>query len=162
MYEMKFKSKIDWWYLISVLFFSICTFYICYSFSTTTNKNEHILASIMFLLCEFLFLIPNLCFTYYVLEPDAIFVRSGYFCCKYIAYNDIVKIKDRKSIFSPCGLALNRIEITYKYKDSIDAVLISPKEKEKVKQTIEAKIKKQSTMDLNQNKNDQPVNGIIK
>lgn len=95
------------------------------------------------------------------------FIRAGYISYRYVYYKDIVKIKDAKSMFSPGGLALERIEIVYKYKDSINTVLISPKEKEKVKQALNEKVKLQKVEDLscfakqhNEN-NDQPMNGII-
>ena len=164
---MKYRSKVDWWYYVFVLLFSYCTFRVCYNFSTAKDPGEHTLLILLFLLCEFLFLLPNLCFTYYILEADTIYVRSGFFYCKYIDYEDIVKIRDRKSIFAACGLATDRIEITYKYKDSIDAVLISPKEKEKVKQELSDKVKKQNAKDLScfvkseSESNNQPLNGII-
>lgn len=96
------------------------------------------------------------------------FIRSGYFICRCIAYDDIVKIRDTKSVFSAGGLGLERIEITYKYKDSIDTVLISPKEKEKLKEELSEKVKKQNVKDLSSfvkqdnDGNNQPLNGIIR
>ena len=164
---MKYKSKVDWWYFVFVLLFSYCTFHVAYNFSTAQDTREHTLLVLLFLLCEFIFLLPNLFFTFYILEADTIYVRSGYFYCKDIAYEDIVKIRDTKAIFAACGLAMERIEITYKYKDSIDTVLISPKEKEKVKLELKKKVKKQNAKDLSSfiktesDSNDQPLNGII-
>lgn len=165
---MKYKSKIDWWYYIIVLLFSYCTFVVCHKYATTQSHSVHPLLLILFLMCEFLFLLPNLLFTYYILEEECMFIRSGYISCRCIYYKDIVKIKDAKSMFSPGGLARERIEIVYKYKDSINTALISPKEKEKVRQELEAKVTLQNANDLscfvkqeNEN-NDQPMNGIIR
>ena len=165
---MKYKSKVDWWYITFVLLFSCCTLYVCYGFFYTKNVGEYTLLLLLFLLCEFIFLLPNLMLTYYVLEQDAIYVRSGYFYCKYIAYDDIVKIRDSKAILSACGLAYNRIEITYKYKDSIDIVMISPKDKKKVKSYLEERVKIQDVKGLQEFEKikhesiNQPMNGIIR
>lgn len=164
---MRYKSKVDWWYYIIVLLFSYCTFFVCYNYSTTQNHREPPFIVILFLLCEFLFLLPNLIFTYYIFEEECMFIRSGYLSCRCIYYKDIVKIKDAKSMFSPGGLALERIEIVYKYKDSINTVLISPKEKEKVKQELKEKVKLHKAEDLScfakqeTENNNQPMNGII-
>lgn len=161
---MKFKSKVDWWYYIIVLLFSFCTFRVCYNFYIAENVKEHPLLILLFLMCEFLFLLPNLFFTYYILEKDCMYVRSGYFYYRCIVYHDIVKIRETKSVFSAAGLGLERIEITYKYKDSIDTVLISPKEKEKVRKELGERVKKQNVKDLSgfvKPENDQPMNGII-
>lgn len=164
---MKFKSKVDWWYYVIILLFSLCTFRVCYGFTTAVDTREHSLLILLFLLCEFIFLLPNLFFTYYILEENCMYVRSGYFTCRSIAYNDIVKIRDTKSVFSAGGLALERIEITYKYKDSIDTVSISPKEKEKLKEALSEKVQEHGAKDLssfikseNDTKN-HPINGII-
>ncbi len=164
---MKYKSKVDWWYYAFVLLFTYCTFHVCYSFSEAQDIREHLLLIVLFFLCEFFFLIPILCFTYYILEDDKIYVRFGNIYYKGIAYEDIVKIRDTKSIFSACGLAMDRIEITYKYKDSIDTVLISPKDRDKVKTQLEARMKNQNATNLSNFKKsdseseDQPLNGII-
>jgi len=164
---VKFKSKVHWLYYIIVLLFSYCTLRVCYGFSNAVNMKEHSLLILLFLLCEFIFLLPIMILTYYILDEDCIYVRSGYFTCRKIPYEDIVKLRDTKSVFSAGGLGLERIEITYKYKDSIDTVLIYPKEKEKVKELLSEKVKRDNIKDLsgfashdNENKN-QPMNGII-
>lgn len=164
---MKFKSKVHWLYYIIVFLFSYCTFRVCYNFSNAANTREHSLLMLLFVFCEFIVLLPIMFLTYYTLDEDSLHVQSGYFTCRQIPYEDIVKLRDTKSIFSAGGLGLERIEITYKYKDSIDTVLISPRELEKVKKLLTDKVKNDAIKDLsefakpeNETKN-QPMNGII-
>lgn len=93
-------------------------------------------------ICEFLIVLPILFSTYYILEDDALFVRSGHLFFKHIFYKDIIKIRETKSLIAACGLSINRVEVTYKYEDSIDVVSISPKEREKFMNEITKKVKK--------------------
>ena len=121
---MKYRSKVDWWYYIIIMLFTYCTVHVVYCFFTNNSSKEHPLLLVLFLLCEFLFLLPNLFLTYYIFEESCMYIRSGYFLWKNIEYTDIVKIRETKSLFSPSGLSMERIEITYKYKDSINAALM--------------------------------------
>lgn len=164
---MKYKSKVDWWYILFVLVFSYCTFHVGYTYVIASELGDYKLLVALFFVCEFLFLLPNLCCTCYVLDEHAIHVRSGLFYYRSIAFDDIVKIRETKAIFAAGGLALDRIEITYKHKDSIDAVLISPKEKETVKCMLDENVKARVVKDLahfakSMDMDDhQPINGII-
>ena len=131
-----------------------------------TNKREHIPLIVLFLACEFLFVLPNLFFTYYVLESDQLYIKSGYFLIKYIKYSDIVKIREAKSLFSPCGLHNDRLEILYKYQDSLDTVKISPKNKKEMLQLLYERVKKYGSNNRLKNvyqyqEDNQPMNGII-
>lgn len=165
---MKYKSKVDWWYYIIIVLFTYCTSCVIYDFFHAEYNVGHPLLLILFLLCEFLFLVPNFLFTYYVFEENMMYIHSGCFLCNHIEYHDIVKIRETKSPFSPNGLAVDRIEITYKYKDSINTVLISPKKKEEVLKLLDKKVQVQSVTDLSdftKQENDaknQPMNGIFK
>ena len=165
---MKYRSKVDWWYYIIIMLFTYCTVHVVYCFFTNNSSKEHPLLLVLFLLCEFLFLLPNLFLTYYIFEESCMYIRSGYFLWKNIDYSDIVKIRETKSLFSPSGLSMERIEITYKYKDSINTVLISPKKKKDVLNILDEKVQVQSVSDLSgfakqeADTNNLPMNAIFK
>ena len=164
---MKYRSRIDLWHYVIAITFSYSTFRVLYDFITWNQSDNSRQLMLLLSMCEFLIVLPNLFFTYYILEEEALYIRNGFFHTKDIPYQDIVKVRERKSLFAPCGMASQRIEVTYKSRDSIDSVLISPVSKSEFLNRLYEKVKKyrprqgfQNYFKLEDSTNN-PLDGII-
>ncbi len=124
---MKYKSKIDWWFHLSVIVFCAFTAYTIYAASL--GNATMLLAAIMFGLMFFLFLLPTYLFTYYVTGDSALTVRSGLFTKKVIPYNMIVSCQPGSVTGDSAALSRDRLVITYFKNGKKKNIIVSPKDK---------------------------------
>lgn len=124
---MKYKSKIDWWFHLSVVVFAVFTGYTIYA--GTLGNPTMLLAAIMFGLMFFLFLLPTYLFTYYIMGDKALIVRSGIFSKKVIPYNMIASCQPGSVTGDSAALSRDRLVITYYKNGKKKNVIVSPKDK---------------------------------
>ena len=118
---MKFKSAVDWWYYLVILFVAIS---LLFSLAPQVHSGQ---ASILFggLVTAVSLGLPIwlLFSTYYTIKADTLLIRSGPFSWN-IPVSEIESVKPSRSVVSSPALSLNRIELTYRQGRR---VFISPK-----------------------------------
>jgi len=137
--NIKFKSKIDWWFhlLVFVLFF-LPIFKLAYVFLVLPQNDNNFFYLILggsFLLVSLIFILPMYFFTYYVLDDKQLKVRSGLCCNKKIPYEKITDVSETRDPWSSPALSLDRIEI--QYSTGLGVVLISPENKQEFLRELE-------------------------
>jgi len=114
----KFKSKIDWWVYIVVLFFTILAF---------LTVSQSLVVGILFIGIDILIIYLMLT-TNYTLTKTYLHINAGFIYNMKIPYTDIISFAESNDPQSSPALSLDRIEINYANKD-FGAILISPREK---------------------------------
>lgn len=133
---MKFKSKIDWWFHLTVLFVLFMSIWPLIP-AIKDNVTAAIVVSAILLIVDAFLVLPIYFFTYYTLEDTALHVRCGLCMNKRIAYSDINGIHETKDPSASVGLSLDRISIHY----SNGEILISPKNKQEFISMLKQRIK---------------------
>jgi hypothetical protein len=121
--DMKFKSKIDWWFHLTVLFVlftSIWTF----AMGIRDKEITAVVVGVSLLVIDILLVLPIYFFTYYTLLDTSLHIRCGLYN-KRIAYNNITEIHETRDPSASVGLSLDRISVNC----SQGKILISPKNK---------------------------------
>ncbi len=122
---MKFKSKIDWWFHLTVVFVVIMSVFPLY-FYAKDKVTTALIVSVIMIIADVLLILPIYFSTNYTLHDTFLHVRCGLINIK-IAYNDINSISETEDSSASFGLSLDRISIVYKNKSE---VIISPKDKQ--------------------------------
>ena len=119
---MKFKSAVDWWYYLVILFVivSLLLSLAPQVLSGAVSTLYGVLVTLVGLGLPVLLLVS----THYTVEADTLVIRSGPFTWN-IAVSEIESVKPSRSVFSAPALSLNRIELTYRQGRRI---LVSPKD----------------------------------
>lgn len=130
---MKFKSKIDLWFHLVVVLFTILTLWLLYSY--ITNKRG-LIALILFITLLILSILPMYLFTYYTFENSFLHIRCGLMINIKINYKNIVSVKDSKSLISSPALSMDRIEIKYYENSYPNFLVISPERKQEFIDTL--------------------------
>lgn len=72
--------------------------------------------------------------TFYIIENEKVFIKSGIFFNLSIKIKDIKRISESYNIISSPALSFNRLEVLY---NKFDTILISPKDKRRFIKAIE-------------------------
>ena len=119
---MKFKSAVDWWYYLVILFVAIS---LLFSLAPQIHSGQ---TSVLFggLVTAVSLGLPIwlLFSTYYTIKADTLLIRSGPFSWN-IPVSEIESVKPSRSAVSSPALSLKRIELTYRQGRR---VFISPKD----------------------------------
>ena len=124
---MNFKSKIDWWFHLIVVLFTIMTLWLLYSY--ITNKIG-LIVLILFVSLLILLILPIYLFTYYVFEDSYLHIRGGLIVNIKINYKNIVSFKESNDIISSPALSMDRLEIEYYENSCRNFILISTNRKQ--------------------------------
>ena len=123
---MKFKSKIDWWFHLTVVFSLLGTMLPIVLGIVYGITSALIVGIVVMLIVEGVLVLPIYFNTYYILEESALHIRLGLCMNKRISYNNIKNMYETKNPLASAGMSLDRIFIQY----SEGEVLISPKNKQ--------------------------------
>lgn len=123
---MRYKSKIDWWFHLTVLFVLAMT-----ALPFVIGFQRGFVPAILvsggiLLLADLLLIFPCYLFTFYALEETALQIRCGFFMSERIAYEEITAMSETRDPLASAGLSLDRISI----KHTKGEVLISPANKQ--------------------------------
>ncbi|MGH2667282.1 PH domain-containing protein [Flavobacterium sp.] len=119
-----YRSKIDYWLVLPLAF----PFYLSIR---SISKGEWLGVFVFFLLGA-LILIASI-FTKYIVDNDALIVKSALMVREKIDIHSIRKIEKTNSILSAPASSLDRIRIYY---NKFDEILLSPKEKQDFVNTL--------------------------
>lgn len=123
----KYKSKVDWWFIIILVAGSIVLFQKIYfslqSYSLYQNFPYLIFYSLIFLLIW----LP-ITTTYYVVDQNFLKVQSMFLKWK-IPLESIQKIEQTSNPLSAPALSLDRIKIEYIKNGVCRSIMVSPKNK---------------------------------
>ena len=132
---MKFKSKIGWWFHLTVAFVLAMSVMPLVLFFLDYVTEALIVFGIMLAVDAFLVLPIYFC-TYYTLEDTALHIRSGIVINKRIAYKDITSINETKSPLASPGLSLDRIAVNY----AKGSVYVSPRDKQEFLRELKQRV----------------------
>ncbi|MCR4924963.1 MAG: PH domain-containing protein [Clostridiales bacterium] len=124
---MKYKSKIDWWFHLTVFVFIFFTFYFIYS--TIEGKSSFALLSILSLAFLSLFLLPDYLSTYYYFDKEALIIKSGLFTKIVIPYSTISSCEAGTMHATTAALSKDKLIISYFSPKGKKYVVVSPKNK---------------------------------
>jgi len=122
----RYKSKIDLWLIIilTLVFGGIVIFSII--------KKEWI--GFIIAIIPTIFIWNMFRSTYYIITEEELIIRCGIFYKLVIKITDIRKISESNDLISSPALSIDRLEILY---NRFDTILISPKKKYELLQSIE-------------------------
>ena len=132
---MKYKSKIGWWFHLTVAFvlamsaMPLVLFFLDYAI-------EALIVFGIILAVDALLVLPIYFCTNYTLEDTVLHIRSGLVISKRIAYEDITGIRETKNPLASAGLSLDRIAVNY----TNGSVYISPKDKQEFVRQLNGRI----------------------
>lgn len=130
---MKFKSRIDWWFHLIVVLFTIMTLWLLYSY--ITNKIG-IAVLILFISLLILLILPIYRFTYYAFEDSYLNIKGGLIVNIKINYKDIISVKESNEIISSPALSMDRLKIEYYENSCRNFIFISPDRKQEFMDTL--------------------------
>ncbi|HEX3016883.1 MAG TPA: PH domain-containing protein [Caproicibacter sp.] len=134
---MKFKSKVDLWYYLTVLTFALsCVMMV--SFSLQSDAVLLKVLSVIFILIFLIWILPIAFYSFCVLEEDTLFIRCG-LCFKRIRYQDILYVEKTRDPSSSLAPSVDRLGIEFRTGRGKDYVMIAPKEKQKFVEEIRKK-----------------------
>ena len=123
---MKFKSKIGWWFHLTVLSVVAGGCALPIAIGVKSNSIYAVVVGMIVATSTLVLVFPAYLNTHYILDDDALRIRSGLLVNKKIPYQDIESICETKDPSASVGLSLDRISIRY----TEGEVLISPKNKQ--------------------------------
>ena len=141
---MKFKSKIDWWFHLTVFFIVALGCAMPIALGMMLNSLSSLFTGIIISAFTLGFVFPMYLNTYYTLEDEALLIRCGFCVNKRIPYKEVTSIFETRDPSASVGLSLDRISINYnilgrKY-FSKGEVLISPKNKQEFIRLLQQRI----------------------
>ncbi|MDR2599133.1 MAG: PH domain-containing protein [Oscillospiraceae bacterium] len=133
---MKFKSKIGWWFHLTILFIIVIGCVMPIAIGLRYDDMTSLVIGIVFLIVTASFIFPIYLNTHYTLEDDTLRIRSGYCINKRIPYKDITMIYETKNPSASAGLSFDRISVNC----SKGEWLISPRNKQEFIRLLQQRI----------------------
>ncbi|MGV2456730.1 PH domain-containing protein [Acinetobacter seifertii] len=131
---MKFRSKIDWWLLFIFIVITANIIFKIYQEVHDSSMGTNFSHLIIYSLVILVIWLPIFS-TYYVVETNILVIKSLIFRWK-INIDDIIQIEPTHNPLSSPALSLDRLKISYMKNGRIAKVMISPKDKEGLLNTL--------------------------